>query len=239
MYWCHSDGGGKYSVKYGIIEEQYNPTEVFVQFLAPRESRLVNGISINKFESDGKYKKLPNGWTYNTDLYELTWEPLTEEEKNFKLDIKDPATIKEAFNRGFIVKDEEIYHGTIVTDVTKDGYKVVKRYPSWMHHICNASIESWYLYYAYEEAQKIVNCNLQELYRQAALSDYEWSVEQIDKTLRWWQYITNQSDLEVHEYRDWLLRRDNIEDIETRTFGGQVQWKYWKNQRWNNIELTS
>lgn len=29
----------------------------------------------------------------------------------------------------------------------------------------------------------------------------------------------------------------NVEDIETRLFGGNVQWKYWKNKKWLNIEV--
>jgi hypothetical protein len=29
----------------------------------------------------------------------------------------------------------------------------------------------------------------------------------------------------------------NIEDIETRIYGGEIQWRYWKNKKWNNIEL--
>ena len=33
------------------------------------------------------------------------------------------------------------------------------------------------------------------------------------------------------------LRMSNVEDIETRIFGGNIQWKYWKNKKWNNIEL--
>ena len=29
----------------------------------------------------------------------------------------------------------------------------------------------------------------------------------------------------------------NVEDIETRIYGGQIQWKYADKKRWNYIEL--
>ena len=47
----------------------------------------------------------------------------------------------------------------------------------------------------------------------------------------------NFTDEEVKQYRDWLLAMSNVEDVETRIFSGNIQWKYWKNKKWNNIEL--
>lgn len=35
----------------------------------------------------------------------------------------------------------------------------------------------------------------------------------------------------------WMLGMKNVEDIEIRIFGGSLQWKYWKNKKWNYIEL--
>ena len=89
----------------------------------------------------------------------------------------------------------------------------------------------------YKEAKKEVDENIAEFHRQAALSEYDWSVEQIDKTLKRYQIINDVTYEEVKQYRDWLLAMSNVEDIETRIFGGNIQWKYWKNKRWMNIEL--
>ena len=82
-----------------------------------------------------------------------------------------------------------------------------------------------------------MNENVSEFTRQANLSDYDWSVEQIDKTLNRWKKFVDASDKEVEQYRDWLLSMDNVEDIETRISNGNIQWKYWKNKKWNYIEL--
>ena len=84
---------------------------------------------------------------------------------------------------------------------------------------------------------KEVDENINEFHRQAALSDYDWSVEQIDKTLDMWKAFNDASDKDVKAYRDWLLGMKDVENIETRLWGKQIQWKYWKNTRWNCIEL--
>ena len=65
VYWCHSEGNGRYTVKYGMVDEQFSDA-VVIDYLAARERRLVNGIPIDEFESETKYKKLPKGWTYDT-----------------------------------------------------------------------------------------------------------------------------------------------------------------------------
>ena len=136
-----------------------------------------------------------------------------------------------------MVKDSTIYHGDITTEITKDGFRIVKKYPMWKHHIDHTSVRPDKVYFTYEEAKKEVDENIAEFNRQASLSDYDWSVEQIDKTLKRYQIINDATDEEVKQYRDWLLAMSNVEDVETRIFGGDIQWKYWKNKKWNNIEL--
>lgn len=237
VYWCHREGH-MYDVHFGMVDEQFSDV-VIVDYLAPMERRLVNGIPIDKFESESHYKKLPKGWTYNTELFELTWKDLTQEERDFsaKFSIKNPDCIKEAYNKGYLVKDSTIYHGIIESEITKDGYRIVKKYPMYQHHIDHVSVRPDKLYFTYDEAEKEVDDNIAEFKRQASLSDYEWSVEQIDKTIGRWKIYHDASDKEAESYHNWLVGMENVEDIETRIFSGQIQWKYWKNKKWNNIEL--
>ena len=84
VYWCHCDGGGEYSVHYGMVDEQFSDA-VCIDYLAPRERRRVDGIPIDEFQSEQRYRKLPKGWTYNTRLFEISYDPLTEEEIAFLL----------------------------------------------------------------------------------------------------------------------------------------------------------
>ena len=236
VYWCHCDGGGEYSVHYGMVDEQFSDA-VCIDYLAPRERRRVDGVPIDEFQSEQRYRKLPKGWTYNTRLFEISYDTLTEEEIAFPIDIRDPESIKTAYEKGFFVKDSTIYHGNIEAEIIKDGFRIVKKYPMWKHHIDHTSVRPDKVYFTCEEAKKEVDENIAEFHRQASLSDYDWSVEQIDKTLKRYQIINDITDEEVKQYRDWLLAMSNVEDIETRIFGGNIQWKYWKNKKWNNIEL--
>ena len=203
MYWCHSDGGGKYSVKYGIIEEQYNPTEVFVQFLAPRESRLVNGISINKFESNGKYKKLPNGWTYNTDLYELTWEPLTEEEKNVL------ALTQEVYNKFEAAMDDDFNTADAISSV----FELVKLANT------NSNVNSSK---AFLEEMKTKITNLTDVLGLEVVKENEMLDEEIDSLIAERQQARKDKDFKrADEIRDLLLEKGII--LEDTREG--VRWK--------------
>lgn len=235
VYWCHQRGH-EYSVHYGMVDEQFSDA-VVIDYIVPRERRRVDGVPINEFHSEQRYRKLPKGWTYNTKLFELTWDDFAPEEKEFVLDISKPETLKEAYDKGYLVKDNTIFHGVIEAEITKDGFRIVKKYPRDLYHIDHVSIRPDKVYFTYEEAKKEVDENIAEFHRQAALSDYEWSVEQIDKTLKRLQIINAVSDKEVKAYRDWLLGMKDVENIETRLWGNKIQWKYWKNTRWNYIEL--
>ena len=44
-------------------------------------------------------------------------------------------------------------------------------------------------------------------------------------------------DDDVFYPSEWLMELDNIKEIETRVYMGDLQWKYWKNKTWNSIAL--
>ena len=68
------------------------------------------------------------------------------------------------------------------------------------------------IYFTYEEAKKEVDDNIAEFNRQAELSEYDWCVEQIDKTLSRFKFYKGLSDEEINQYREWILGLDNIEN---------------------------
>ena len=63
------------------------------------------------------------------------------------------------------------------------------------------------------------------------MTDYEWAVYQIDRTLSTSLY----DETRKMEVREILLGMDKVEDIETRFSFGGIQWKYCDNKRWNDI----
>lgn len=173
-------------------------------------------------------------------LFDLEWRTDPEDEKLFKelcVRIDDPESIKKAYESGLLVKSDKIFHGHIETDITKEGFRIIKKYPMWQHHITHVSIRPDKVYFTYQETKAEVEEYLEEFRRQAALSDYEWAVEEIDKTLNHWKVFQDATDEEVNAYREWLLSMKNVEEIETRISFGNIQWKYEKNKKWNNIVL--
>jgi len=231
VYWCHQNGH-QYSVKFGMVDEQFSDA-VCIDYLSTKETRKVDGVPINEFQSETRYRKLPKGWTYNTVLYEVTYDTHHKSDGT----ICNPDDIKLAYEEGFLVKDDTLFHGVIEADITKEGYKIVKKYPQWTPHFSHSSIRPDRVYLTYEEAKKEVDENIAEFQRQASLSEYDWSVEQIEHTLDRWINISGETDSVKEQYLNWLIGIKNVEDIETRIFGGNIQWKYWKNKKWNNIEL--
>ena len=107
----------------------------------------------------------------------------------------------------------------------------------WQNHITNTSVRPDKVYFTYEEAKREVDDNIAEFNRQAALSEYDWSLEQIEKTINRFIAFTGESDKVREDYKSWFVNMSNLEDIKTRIFDGNIQWKYWKNKKWNNIEL--
>jgi hypothetical protein len=246
VYWCHQNGN-KYTVKYGMVDEQFSDA-VCIDYLHLKEDRLIDGVPIKEFPSMTKYRKLPKGWSYDTQLFEITLadvvKPITEKlkeqgidfnPKNIKID--DPEGLKKAYEYGYLVKDETIYHGNVEAEIDKEGYRIVKKYPMWVNHISRVSVRPDKVYYTYAEAQKDVDAKLQEFERQSNLSDYDWSIEQIDKVLNMWAEIYSIPEDIKLKHRRWLLDMDRVEDIDVRISIGNLQWKYDKNKKWNNIEF--
>lgn len=234
VYWC--DGTeGKYKVKFGMVNEQWHDGYVWIDFLFPKERRLVNGIPIDDFKSEDRYKKLPKGWSYDTRLYEITYETLSEEDKQAVCDIRDPKSIKALYDKGYLVKDETLFWGEIRAEITANGYRIRKAYPMWEHHIENITLHWLKIRRTYEEAQAEVDAKMAEFYRQASLSEYDWSLEQIDKVLNEWKHYNDASDEEVRTYRDEFLKMDKLEEVEARTYAKAVQWKRIDNKKWNTM----
>ena len=80
VYWCHYKGNADYSVHYGMVDEQFSDA-VVVDYLVPRERRRVDGVPIDEFQSEQRYRKLPKGWTYNTEFVCIT--PKLYEEREY------------------------------------------------------------------------------------------------------------------------------------------------------------
>lgn len=241
VYWCEREGGRLF-VDYGIVEEQFFDG-VYINLLSLKERRRVNGIPLDEFKNtctSSKRKKLPRGWNYNTQLYELTTDAWTPEEEKIlqKIDITDPKQIREAYDKGILVERAKIFTGDIYEDITNEGYRIVTKCHMWeTYRPTRRTIRSDKVYFTYKEAEAEKDANIEELKRQAELSDEEWSWELIKKDVERYSklYWGIHYAEKINQYLEFFKNLPNIEDIETRFSGGTLQWKYCKNKAWKNV----
>ena len=222
-------------VAFGVVDEIFHDV-VYVDYVELPDTRTVTekNIPIKEFVSEQRYRKLPKGWTYSTDLENIRWHDTSDNWLRTH-SIEDPEAIKEGLALGELVKAKNNTRcHKIESEITKEGYRLVKKYDS-SHRLY--TILHWYEIYAtYEEAKNAKEAYIEELKRQASLTDEEWSIEQIEKELSRWKKIYDVSDLDYNYVRDMLLAMDHIEDLEVRLFGGCIEWKYWKNKKWHTID---
>lgn len=234
VYWCHSEGTGRYKVRWGRIAGIWK-NEVHIEFLHLPENRFVNGIPIDEFQSEKEFRRLPRGWTYNTPLFEITYKEYNFDPKSIHID--DSKAIKDAYDRGDLVNDRLIFWGNIEADIKGACYRLIKTYPQHLFHYSHEVVPADRLYRTYAEAKAEGEAQAAEFQRQVNLSDTEWSLEQIDKTLYRWQQNYHISDEEVRQKHDYFAALPLVEDVVVRLFKGKLQWKYDHKKQWQDIEL--
>lgn len=177
--------GHKWSINFGTIEEHYT-SEICVQLYELADTRYINGVPINDFETPTKWKKLPKGWTYDTELFELTYGEHPDEIKTLK--INNIEDILAAIKTGILVKVQDIDHCTIDAEIdSKKGWRIIRKYSG--HYPTYKSFTPCEIFRTYDEAQKMIDLHNAEFERQANLTDLEWSIEQIDKDINRWAYM--------------------------------------------------
>lgn len=226
----------EYYVDYGIVDEEFSDA-VCADRLHIRDNRYINDIPYKEFPSVTKWQKLPKGWTYNTELFEMEWRNNDWAVLN-TLRIDNPEDIKKALELGILIYlkdyDQTVPHSEVSN---KLGWRIRKEHDNSSYIYPYVTLQKDNAFKTYEEAQAVIDAQEAEWKRQSELTDEEWSIEQINHDLQRWAKIYSKSPEEVQRVRDFLLSMDKIEDIETRVFGEDFQWKYWKNKKWRTIVL--
>lgn len=226
----------EYYVDYGIVDEEFSDA-VYVDRLHIRDNRYINDIPYKEFPSVTKWQKLPKGWTYNTELFEMEWRNNDWAVLN-TLRIDNPEDIKKALELRILVYlkdyDQTVPHAEIDK---KLGWRIRKEHDNSTYIYPHVTLQKDNAFKTYEEAKAVIDAQEAEWKRQSELTDEEWSIEQIDRDLQRWAKIYSKSPEEMQKARDFLLGMDKVEDIETRVFGEDFQWKYWKNKKWRTVVL--
>lgn len=244
IYWVerHKAPDFGYYVNFGIVDEEFSDV-VYVRRLHLQDCRYINGIPYKEFPQFTKWNKLPKGWTYNTQLFEVEWKspvPIDSDEHLLEMSLRldHPEDVKTALEHGFLVYLEDYDQTVPRSEVDKKlGWRIRKEHDDSNYLLPNIFFQKDNAFKTYEEAQAVIDAQEAEWKRQSELTDEEWSIEQIDHNLQRWAKIYSKSPEEVQKIRDFLLGMDKIEDIETRVFGEDFQWKYWKNKKWRTIVL--
>lgn len=234
-YYIHKHGH-KWMVRYGIVAHHYHNC-VVLKLLQIPDFRTIDGVPISEIQFPTRWRKLPKGWTYDTKLF-VVGEDETRKAKfsGMTIDLKDPESILAAYNAGMLVEKDYFSNAYPEEEIDKEhGWRIALRSDD-KYESPYISVLPHNLYSAYDEVKAVIDAHDAEFKRISELSDYDWSVEQIDLVLDRWGGIYSKTDLEKQRAREWLLSQDRVEDIEVRLSGGNIEWKYWKNKRWLKIE---
>lgn len=238
VYWvAHHKWSADMYVDFGIVTEEFSDA-VCADKLHIYDNRYINGIPYKDFPDVTSWQKLPKGWSYNTVLFDVERKPKEGHDLLKNLQITNPEDIKYALVNGFLVNlkdyDQTVPHSEVSN---KLGWRIRKEHDSFSYVCPHVTLQKDKAFKTYAEAQSVIDAREAEWKRQSELTDEEWSIEQIDHDLQRWAKIYSKSPEETQRVRDFLLGMDKVEDIETRVFGGDFQWKYWKNKKWRTVVL--
>jgi hypothetical protein len=229
--------GFKKSVWFGTVEENYT-SEICLQLYEIYDTRMINGVPIKDFKTPTRWQKLPKGWTYNTRLFEMTWEKIEPDPKNYS--VKNPEDILKAISDGVLVKTQDNDHAHIETQVDNNkGWCIVRNYPygEEFNHQTHISLPFHEVYGSYEEAQKVIEEYEAKFEQQKNMSDIDWAKKSINEELERYKRFYNISDEDIERCRERLFALDNLEDVDIRVSNQGLQWKYFKKQRWMTLQL--
>lgn len=238
VFWCgYGEYNGvvwpRYEVKWGKIES-FGLHCTHIEMYELRNRMIIDGVSIWDWQPDGKKKKLPKGWTYNTRLFDIDYEPISDNFKNARMDSPEDLQMlidEKVFIR---VKDNINYHPE--AEISKDGWELVRRSDE-KYKPTYIELRNDRLYSTYAEAKAEVDAKYAEFQRQAELSDEEWSKEKILETINRWVSIYGLPSQERYEkIYDFLMNHERVEDVEVRIYMRHLQWKYDKNKKWLDVE---
>lgn len=237
----HNTQPHDFYIGYGVVDF-YSCTDVCVDWLGRKDNRIVVTLDgkrtpFAEFKNDTEYRKLPKGWTYDTKLYDIEYDNSDAETINKILSLKGvDKQVRTAYDCGILVKKTLTDYEGIDATVDKDGYKLSRKLPMWVQHRTGGTYRYDELFVTYDEAQEALDAYKAEQTRIANLSDREWVLEDVHKTVNRHKNIYHESDEYYEKVLDFFENRcDNIEDVEIRIYGGVIQWKYYNRKKWNSL----
>lgn len=249
-YYISHRGFGHSTVEFGIVEENYTDSAVLHLYAFPNV-RCVDGIPWDHYETPSEWRRIPKSGKLLGEILcdclsqrtTIQYPPIFEEntaliQRIVTRTVPDTLSedVLEAVRKGLLVSQETIRTAVPETETDSRGcYRITANWrnapykPEWITLSLNE------LFHTFREAQAEIDRQKQEAERLYNLSDYDFSVEDIDHTLNRWRTIYHIPDETVQETRQMLLSLPQVEDIVTRLYMGRFQWKYDRNRSWKDI----
>lgn len=232
VYFIDNRGSDPF-VRFGIVRDKWKQGKYnyySIDFLSIKEHRYVKGIPFNEFRGT-EWKKIPKEMrdtAYKIEA-DVVWR-LTPEDRALlqagKID--NPIDIERLYKLGLLVSKEEISTASIEVELNRNNeYRIVKTRHEWTYDYSKDKrtgviLEACKVYEVYSEAKEEKE-HIEAKYRaERALSDYEWSVREIDKVLK----LLHDNVLAM-KYRNILLSMDDVPDIEIKKVEDKVYWRYF------------
>ena len=211
------------------------------------DDRLIDGVPIAEYEF-GVEKKLPKSWKYDTELFTIdNW--LFGRCYDFSSDFSI-ETIEEYIKSGLLVKPSTQHTDwKIGAEIDGKTYKVIHELVSpnmshthgaiapYFQHSDYACVNTHFVFATLEEALKPIKEREAEVKRRRELSDYDESVEEMEKVLARWKKLYNTPDADIESTRKFLMEKLDATDddvIDVRLYQGKIQWADSKS-RWKEI----
>jgi hypothetical protein len=231
------------NIRLGIVDS-LDKNCCIVDFLVIKEHRYVKGTPIDEFKTT-EWKSYPK--VFREGKFREKFEPSVEvvwrlskrdQELLRALRIDGVADMEEAYKEKLLVRASEVTDWDVRVEINRNNeYRIVKSIPAWTQTYGKDKRTFVHLpkdkvYPSYELAQKAVKEWDAKWAKLDALTDFEWSVREIDKVLKQFP----EEDRE--RYREILLSMPDIEDLEVRKRDG-VLWYRWFTPKteWEQLAL--
>lgn len=223
----------------GVVDQPfYDLGYAYIDLLELADHRYINGVHINDFVSETEWKKLPKGWTYDTELFSVENRiPDEQFQKMKELSWTDPDDVRTALDQGILVLAKENFHGAVDAEIDRNrGFRIRKYYPHWTltygkPNALYRRVSFSEIFRTYQEAKERIDYLKDKTERELKMTDDEWSWNEIQRTLG----KTNGQYRE--RCREFLEKLEDIWDVETKVVGGKVFWRRYENRtEWTRIE---
>lgn len=231
-------------IKFGIVRGLWEERGFYhyaVDFLSIKEHRYIKGIPFDEF-TNTEWRKIPKelrdkAYTIQPDV---VWRLKPEERALLQTSfIDNPRDIERLYKAGLLVSKEKISTAHIEVELNRSNeYRIVKIQRGWTYDYgkdkrIGVILEACKLYEAYSKAKEEKERIEAKYKAERALSDYEWSVREIDKVLR-----LLHDDTLAKEYRRILLSMANVDDIEIKKIGNIIYYRYFsKKEPYKMVQL--